>query len=135
MVCAQVIGNDLAITIAGQSGTLELNTMMPLIAFDLLQSIQIETNVTRLLAEKCVVGIRANRDRCQELADKSYALATALAPSIGYDRAAQIVKKAKEENKTIREVMVEEGIPSDEVDRILNLKKMTTGGRLQHNDG
>ena len=135
MVCAQVIGNDLAITIAGLSGSLDLYTMMPLIAFDLLQSIQIETNATRLLAEKCIVGIRANRDRCQELAEKSYALATALAPSIGYDRAAQIVKKAKEENKTIREAMVEEGIPSDEVDRILNLKKMTTGGRLQHNDG
>jgi fumarate hydratase class II len=134
MVCAQVIGNDLAITIAGQSGTLELNTMMPLIAFSLLQSIQLETNATRLLAEKCICGIRANRDRCLELAEKSYALATAIAPSIGYDRAAQLVKKAREENRTIREVMMEEGIPSKEVDRILNLKKMTTGGRPQDGD-
>lgn len=131
MVCAQVIGNDLTITIAGQSGTLELNTMMPLIAFDLLQSIQIETNAARLLAEKGIVGIRANRNRCLELAERSYALATAIAPSIGYDRAAQIVKKAGEENKTIREVMAEEGIPRDVVDRILDLKKMTRGGRLQ----
>lgn len=134
MVSAQVIGNDLAITIAGQSGTLELNTMMPLIAFSLLQSIQIETNATRLLAEKCILGITANRSRCQELAEKSYALATAIAPSIGYDRAAQLVKKAREENRTIREVMIEEGIPSEKVDRILNLKKMTTGGRPQDSD-
>jgi fumarate hydratase class II len=134
MVCAQVIGNDLTITIAGQSGTLELNTMMPLIAFSLLQSIQIETSVIRLLAEKCIFGIRANRSKCEELAEKSYALATAIAPSIGYDRAAQLVKKAREENRTIREVMMEEGIPSKEVDRILNLKKMTTGGRPQDSD-
>jgi len=131
MVCAQVIGNDLSITIGGQAGTLELNTMMPLIAFNLLQSIEIEANVARLLAERCVVGIKANRSRCKDLAERSYALATAIAPSIGYDRAAQIVKKAQEENKTIREAMVEEGIPKDEVERILDLKKMTRGGRAQ----
>jgi len=133
MVCAQVIGNDLAITIGGQAGTLELNTMMPLIAFNLLQSIEIEANAAKFLAEKCVIGIRANRSRCQDLAEKSYALATAIAPSIGYDRAALIVKKAQKENKTIREAMIEEGIPKGEVDRILDLKRMTRGGRLQEN--
>ena len=132
MVCAQVIGNDLAITIAGQSGILELNVMMPLIAFNLLQSIEIMTNAARLLAEKCIGGIKANRARCEELAEKSYALATAIAPSIGYDRAAQIVKKAQSENKTIREAMLEDGIPKDEVDRILDLKRMTQGGKLQN---
>jgi fumarate hydratase class II len=131
MVCAQVIGNDLAIAIAGQSGTLELNTMMPLIAFDLLQSIEIESNAAEVLADKCVDGIMANRERSLELAEKSYALATGIAPSIGYDRAAQIVKKAQKENKTIRKVMIEEGIPPSEVDRILDLKRMTEGGRLQ----
>jgi fumarate hydratase class II len=131
MVCAQVIGNDLTITISGQCGTLELNTMMPLIAFNLLQSIEIEANAARNLAEKCVSGIRANRERCMELAEKSSALATAVAPSIGYDRAAKIVKKAQEENKTIRQVMLEEGISKDEVDRILDLRKMTRGGRLK----
>jgi fumarate hydratase class II len=133
MVCAQVIGNDLAITIAGQSGTLEVNTMMPLIAFNLLKSIEIEANAVRLLAEKCIVGIKANRSWCQNLAERSYALATAIAPSIGYDQAAQIVKKAQEEGKTIREVMVEQGIPKEEVDRILDLKRMTRGARLQNN--
>jgi fumarate hydratase class II len=131
MVCAQVIGNDLTITISGQCGTLELNTMMPLIAFNMLQSIEIEANAARNLAEKCVSGIRANRERCMELAEKSSALATAVAPSIGYDRAAKIVKKAQEENKTIRQVMLEEGISKDEVDRILDLRKMTRGGRLK----
>jgi fumarate hydratase class II len=132
MVCAQVIGNDLAITIAGQSGILELNVMMPLITFNLLQSIEIMTNVARLLAEKCIAGIKANRTRCEELAEKSYALATAISPSIGYDRAAQIVKEAQSENKTIREAMLEDGIPKDEVDRILDLKRMTQGGKLQN---
>jgi len=131
MVCAQVIGNDLVITIAGQSGTLELNVMMPLIAFNLLQSIEIEANAARLLAEKCIAGIKANRARCRDLAERSYALATAIAPSIGYDRAAQIAKKAQDENKTIREAMVEEGIPQSEVDRILDLKRLTEGGKLQ----
>jgi len=132
MVCAQVIGNDLVITIAGQSGTLELNVMMPLIAFDLLQSIEIEANAARLLAEKCVAGIKANRVRCEGLAERSYALATAIAPSIGYDRAAQIAKKAQDENKTIREAMLQEGIPEGEVNRILDLKRMTQGGKLQN---
>jgi fumarate hydratase class II len=132
MVCAQVIGNDLTITIAGQSGILELNVMMPLIAFNLLQSIEIMTNAARLMAEKCIAGIKANRARCEELVEKSYALATAITPSIGYDRAAQIVKKAQSENKTIREAMLEDGIPKDEVDRILDLKRMTQGGKLQN---
>jgi fumarate hydratase class II len=130
MVCAQVIGNDLTITIAGQSGTLELNTMMPLIGFNLLQSIEIEANAAEIFAEKCVAGIVANRKRCTELAERSYALATALAPSVSYDRAAKMVKRAREENKTIREVMIEEGIPREKVDRILDLEKMTKGGRL-----
>ena len=128
MVCAQVVGNDLAITIAGQSGTLELNTMMPLIAYDLLQSIEIEANAAELLADKCVSGIRANRRRCTEFAEKSSALATAIAPSVGYDRAAKVAKRARDEDKTIREVMVEEGLPKEEVDKILDLKKMTKGG-------
>ena len=130
MVCAQVIGNDLSIAIAGQSGTLELNTMMPLIAFNLLQSMEIEANATEMLADRCVAGIKADRKRCMELAERSYALTTAIAPSVGYERAAMMVKRAREEKKTIREVMIEEGIPREEVDRILNLERMTKGGRL-----
>ena len=133
MVSAQVIGNDLTITVAGQSGTLELNTMMPLIAFNLLQSIEIVANAVGLFADSCITGIRANLGRCRDLAERSCALVTAIAPSIGYDRAAQIVKRARQGNKTIREAMLEEGIPRTEVDRILDLKRMTQGGRLQDN--
>ena len=132
MVCAQVLGNDLTITLAGQSGSLELNTMMPLIAFNLLQSTQLEGNAARLFAAKCIVGIRANRERCLELAERSYASVTAIAPLIGYDRAAQIVSKARDEKRTIRDVMISEGIPRDEVDRIFDLKRMTKGGRFEH---
>jgi fumarate hydratase class II len=130
MVCAQVIGNDLTITIAGRSGTLELNTMMPLIAFNLLQSIEIEANAAEVFAEKCVAGIAADLNRCLELAERSPALATVIAPSVGYDRAAKIVKRATEEKKTIRKVMIEEGIPREEIEKILDLKKMTEGGRV-----
>jgi fumarate hydratase class II len=129
MVCGQVIGNDLAIAIGGQCGTLELNTMMPLIAHNLLQSIQIEASAADMLADKCVAGIVADRERCIELVERSPALATAVAPSIGYDRAARVVKKAQDEGKGIREVMIEEGIPPDEIARILDLRRMTSGGR------
>jgi len=130
MVSTQVLGNDLAITLAGQSGLLELNTMMPLIAFDLLQSIAIEARAAGLLADNCVNGIIADRKRCLEYAERSYGLATAIAPSIGYDRAAKLVQKAREESKSIRQVMVEEGISREQVDRILDLEKLTKGGRL-----
>jgi fumarate hydratase class II len=130
MVCAQIIGNDLSITLAGQSGTLELNTMMPLIAFNLLQSIDIEAKTVGNLVDRCVTGIRANRERCVELAEKSYALVTAIAPLIGYDRAAKIAKKAQEEKITIREAMIAEGMSKEEVERILDLKKMTKGKRV-----
>jgi len=130
MVCAQVIGNDLATTIGGQSGTLELNTMMPLIAFNLLHSIQMMSRAIELFADRCVAGIRANSARCLELAEKSSAIITVIAPSIGYDRAARLVKKAREQNKTVREVMIEDGIARSEVDRLLDLKRMTRGGRL-----
>jgi fumarate hydratase class II len=91
--------------------------MMPLIAFDILQSIEIETNAAKLLAEKCIAGIKANRARCEGLAERSYALATAIAPSIGYDLAARLAKKAQAENKTIREAMLHEGTPEGEVNR------------------
>jgi len=129
MVCAHVIGNDLAITVAGQSGTLELNTMMPLIGFNLLQSIRVLSSAVELFADKCVAGISANIARCLELAEKSSAIVTALAPTVGYDRTAQLVEKARKQQKTIREVMIEDGIPIDEVDRLLDLRRMTRGGR------
>ncbi|HYU31544.1 MAG TPA: class II fumarate hydratase, partial [Thermoanaerobaculia bacterium] len=94
MVCAQVVGNDATITLAGMSGVFELNVMMPLIAYNLLQSVEILGNVSRLLAEKCVEGIEANRERCEELVERSLAMVTALVPKIGYDAAAEIAKES-----------------------------------------
>ncbi|MEK7315281.1 MAG: class II fumarate hydratase, partial [Candidatus Eisenbacteria bacterium] len=88
MVAAQVMGNDLTIGVAGASGNFELNVMMPVIAYNLLQSIEILTSAARLLAERCVAGVTANRERCEELVEKSLAMVTALAPKIGYDAAA-----------------------------------------------
>ena len=103
MVCAQVIGNDATIALGGLSGNFELNVMMPVLAYNLLQSIEILAAACRLLAAKCIDGIEANRERCEELVERSLALVTSLAPRIGYDRAAEIAKKAHREGSTLRE--------------------------------
>ena len=94
MVAAQVAGNDTTITLAGMSGNFELNVMMPVIAYDLLQSVEILANASRLLADRCIDGIEARRERCRELVEGSMALVTSLAPKIGYDRAAEIAKES-----------------------------------------
>jgi fumarate hydratase class II len=109
-VAAQVMGNDTAITIAGQSGNFELNVMMPLMAYNLLNSISLLSNGSRLFAERCVEGIEANRKVCSSNIEKSLSLATNLAPEIGYDKAAEVAKKAYESGKTIREVVLEENL-------------------------
>ncbi len=96
MVAAQVIGNDVAITIGGSNGQLELNAFKPMIAYNLLQSIRLLGDVCRSFADKCVAGIEPNRDRIAELLDRSLMLVTALNPEIGYDNAAKIAKKAHE---------------------------------------
>lgn len=113
-VAAYVMGAHLAVTIGGQNAPLELNIMMPLIAHQVLWSIHILTSGVKALTEKCVVGIEANRKRCEELVEWSMALVTPLALKIGYDRAAQVAYKAYKEGKTVRQVVVEEGILSEE---------------------
>ena len=124
-IAAQVQGNDLAVQIGGQFGNFELNTMMPVIAANLFESIELLTNGSIMLAEKCVKGIQANRDRCRELLDKSLMLVTNLSPVIGYDKAAKLAKKAYKENKTIREVLkADRLIPEDQVDKLLDPKTM-----------
>jgi fumarate hydratase class II len=107
-VAAQVIGNDTAITIGGQSGLLELNVMKPMMAANLLDALHLLANVCRLFARSCIRGIEARRDRCAQLAEQSLALATALAPRLGYDLAARIVQRAYREDRTLREVAAEE---------------------------
>lgn len=119
-VCAQVIGNDLTITIGGQWGNFELNTMLPVIGYNLLQSIDILTNASSVFAEKCIAGIQANREKSASYIDKSLALVTGLIPLVGYDKAAAIAKKAYETGKTIKEIAMEdEALPPDILDILL----------------
>ncbi|MEM5789435.1 MAG: class II fumarate hydratase, partial [Syntrophobacteraceae bacterium] len=118
-VAAQVIGNDATITICGQGGYFELNTMLPIIALNLLESVEILASAAELLAEKCVSGIEANRERCESLIEHSLALSTYLVPLIGYDKASEVSKEAFARGKSIREVVLDRGIlPEDKLDAL-----------------
>ena len=124
-VCAQVIGNDAAVTLGGLSGNFELNVMMPLIAHNLLQSIRLLASAVNNLTKRCIEGLEADHERCVEMIEKSLALATALTPKVGYDEAARIAKKAYAQRKTIRQVVDEEGgLPKDELERWLDPQSM-----------
>ncbi|HET6369825.1 MAG TPA: lyase family protein, partial [Nitrospiria bacterium] len=126
MVCFHVIGNDQTVMMAAQAGQMELNVMMPVIAYNLLQSIEILTNTMNVFADRCVKGITANRERCQELADKSIGLATILNPSIGYEAAASVAKEATATGKSLRQVVVERRILTRvEVEKVLDPARMT----------
>jgi fumarate hydratase class II len=125
-VCAHVIGNDAAITLGGLSGNFELNVMMPLICYNLLQSILLLAHAVENFSKRCVEGLTADRKRCEEMIERSLALATALTPRLGYDEAARIAKKAYESGKTIRQVLEEEqAISREELDRLLDPESMT----------
>jgi fumarate hydratase, class II len=125
-VCAQVIGNDAAVTLGGLSGNFELNVMMPLIAYNLIQSIHLLANGVENFRGRCIEGLSADRERCEEMIEKSLALATALTPKVGYDEAARIAKLAYKERKTIRQVAEEEKIiRKSELDRLLDPESMT----------
>ena len=125
-VAAQVTGNDAAITLCGQSGNFELNVMMPLMAYDILQSIELLAAVSKEFADKCIKGITVNRERCRSNIEKSLSMVTALAPVTGYDRAAEIAKQAYKEGKTIRETAKDKKILSAKrVDNLLD--KMVRG--------
>jgi fumarate hydratase class II len=125
MVAAQVMGNDATITIAGQSGNFELNVMLPLIAYNLLQSIELLANAAENLTDQSVSGIQAT-ERGPELVEKGLMLATALAPEIGYDRAAEISKEAYKTGRTIREVAREKtDLSEEDLDELLDARKMT----------
>ncbi|MDN5726427.1 MAG: class II fumarate hydratase, partial [Propionibacteriales bacterium] len=113
MVAAQVIGNDAAVGFAGASGNFELNVQLPLIARNVLESIRLLANVSRLLAERCVDGITANVDHCRQLAESSPSIVTPLNKYIGYENAAAVAKQALKQGKTIREVVIEKGLVDD----------------------
>ena len=128
-VCFQVVGNDACVTIAAEHGQLELNVMMPVIAYNVLASVMILRNTARILAEKTVNGIEANEEMCEYWLERSAALATALAPQIGYARAAEISKQSVKENVLIRELVKREKVlPDNEIDEVLDLRKMTEIG-------
>lgn len=129
MVCSQVIGSDATITWAAANGNLDLNVMMPVIAHNLLESIRLLGNVADILAEKCVRGITANRERCKELIELSMAMVTSLAPKIGYDRAAEIAKESARSGKTVRQICLEKRVlPEAELNAALDPVAMTEPG-------
>jgi len=130
MVAAHIIGNDVTISIAGMNGSLDLNVMMPVIAHNLLESLELLGSATTVFADKCVRSISANVALCRAYAERTAALVTAVAPILGYDAAAKIYKKALAEDKPMRQAILEQGlIPKERLDEILDLKKLTQGGR------
>lgn len=119
-VAYQVMGNDTAIALAGQSGNFELNVTLPLVAHNLLQSVELLAGAARLLADKCIRNLAADRQRCEGYIEQSLALATALVPHIGYDRAADLAKRAYDAGRTVRQVAADEKLlPEETLNRLL----------------
>jgi fumarate hydratase, class II len=123
-VAAQVIGNDAAITVGGMQGHFELNVFIPMMARNLIQSITLLASASRLLAEKCVDGIEANREQCEQYAELTLSAATALNPHIGYDRATEIVKAAAASGRSLRDVAREAGVEEAVLDEALDYRHM-----------
>ena len=124
-VCAQVIGNDASITFGGASGLLDLNVMLPVIAHNLLESEEILANACTMFADKCIAGLQANADKCEQQIEWSMSMVTSLAPIIGYEKASAIAKQAVAEGKTVRDIcMIENILPQDELDALLDPESM-----------
>jgi fumarate hydratase class II len=128
-VAAQVFGNDATIAFAGSQGAFELNTYLPVLAHNLIESIRLLTNVTRLFADRCLAGMTADEARCRAHAEASPAVATALNPSLGYDRVAALVQESVRTGRTVRELVLEHKLlRAEDVNRVLDLEAMTRGG-------
>ena len=129
MACAEVIGNDVSITVAAQSGNFQLNVMLPVIAYNLLKSINVLAGATNILGKKAIKTFKVNKKNIEFTLSKNPILVTALNPVIGYAKAASIAKKAYKENRPIIEVALEDTeLTSEQLKRILNPKKLTQGG-------
>ncbi len=124
MVAYQVVGCDAAVSLAVQAGQLELNVMTPAIAYNMLFSIQILGNYLPAFTERCVRGITVDEKRCEQYLEKNPSLATLLAPKIGYLEAAKIAKQAQAENRTVKEVALEKGLPKAELERVFSRKNL-----------
>jgi len=129
MACFHVMGNDLTVMLAGQAGQLELNVMMPILAHNLFEMMHVLIGAIRAFADKCVVGIQANREKAEGWLAKNAILVTALNPVIGYLKGAEVAKEAMATNRTIKEIVVEKGyLTAEDADRILDARSMTEGG-------
>jgi len=128
-VAAQVIGNDAAVAFAGAGGAFELSLAMPVMARNLLESVRLLAAGCRVLADRCVAGIEADVERCRRYAESSPALVTALNPHIGYEAAAAVVRQAAAEGRTLRQLVLEQGLMAEaDLDRVLDVEAMTRGG-------
>jgi fumarate hydratase class II len=128
-VVAQVIGNDAAVAFGGAAGNFELNVMLPVIARNLLESVRLLSNVSRVFAARCIAGLEADEERCRTYALSSPSIGTSLNPYIGYEEAARVIKASLAEGKDLRTVVLERGLLSEEeVDRALDVEAMTRGG-------
>jgi fumarate hydratase class II len=126
---AQVMGNDLVIALAGMGGYFELNLMMPVMAYNLLQSIQLLTRASSIFTRKCILELKADKARCEEMIEKSLAMVTALSPYIGHDRAAEIAREAYRTGKIVREIAVQKKVlPAKKLEKILDPWRMTEPG-------
>ncbi|MCK5826384.1 MAG: class II fumarate hydratase [Desulfuromusa sp.] len=124
-VCAQVIGNDATVSLCGLSGNFELNVMMPVMAYNILQSIELLSHGIKAFDEKCLAGLQADEQRCGDLLERSLALVTALVPEIGYDRAADLAKQAHKTGRTLRDLALEDGVAAAILDKLLDPASMT----------
>jgi len=130
-VCVQVIGNDQVIAFSGALGNFELNVMMPVLAYNLLQSIALLTSGAQVFARRCIAGLEADAAKCTNDIERSLAMCTALAPAIGYDKAAKIAKLAHETNRTVREVALEiSGLDKARLDQLLDPRSQTEPGAM-----
>jgi fumarate hydratase class II len=129
MVATRVMGNHQTISVANTHGNFELNVMMPVMAHAMLESIDILTGSVEAFRSKCIEGIEANRERCQELLELNPSIATALNTAIGYDKASEVAKKAANERRSVREVVLDMGLLSEEeIDDLLDVRDMTEPG-------
>jgi fumarate hydratase, class II len=129
MVCAQVTGNDVTITVSAQHGNFELNVMLPVIGYNLVQSTELLASTSRVLADKAVAGFEANEDAMAEVVEKNPIMVTALNAIIGYERGAEIAKRAYAENRRVKDLALQlTDLTEEELDRLLDPKDLTTGG-------
>ena len=129
MVCTQIMGNDLTVSMAGAGGNFELNVMMPVMTHAMLESITILSGAMNAFRDNCLTGIKADRDRCRELLELNPSIATALNRTIGYDMASKVAKKSAAEKKSVRDVVLEMGImDADTLNEVLDVRHMTEPG-------